>query len=1115
MKLTTIHNSILQITSVFSLSGALCLNAIAGSEVWTGAAGDNNWNTAGNWTGDNTPPAAGDIIAFGAQGAGSLMLNNNMTVDTSFAGLYFNATAPSFILTGNEITQTGATIDNSLNLETINLPITSTAAHSYGVAAGNTMLVGGVISGSGGGITKIMGGTLTLTNNNAYTGGTIINAGTLIVDYTGGAANNIVPSGSALTLGGGAIQIKGNSATSSSQTVNGATVNPGLNVISVSNNAATFNLGAFTQTLGSQTEFIGPAYDSNPTGGSATLVPATGTITTTTAGLQNNLLWPGSRVAVATVGLYEWASSVTTAGTRNVLAGSQQTGTFYAQVAAGTTTLAAADLNYDLLGNATANAGTALWYADTIRFNVPGAFTFTSNGGGTGHACLIGGILVTPNVGANNTTIASGGAWLCGPNASAGASAIDVYQNNTAGELLMNIPLYYYSSTARAASYVQAGAGTVVLSGSGTSSGNTGAPYLNGGSTVISANQQLGATATAATLNLNGGTLVAGANVSLDNGSGANKRPVALGSNGGGLAALGTGGPFTLTVSGVISGATGTGPLTIGIPASSANGNVVGQLPGTGAGTANTTATNATGTVILTANETYTGNTVISSGSLQLGAAATISNSASITVGSGATFDVSQVTGGFTLGPTVSQNLMGSGTVTGAVSVASGSGIYGGTDGTYGTNTFINNLTLSSGAAAYFDLGTSATGSNDEIVVQGTLTLNGNVIHVKAPGTSALLAPASYLLFSNASAIAGNTALSLVWDVAPVNSARYTLAVLGNNVVLQYASGAGPLITSTIASPNPAYPNETVLISATVVTNQNPTTSITADVSQTAGTGQPGSGATTVPLVLSATPNVYTNSVNVGASVPIGTVTNIVTAVDSAANTSYATNALSIISGAPTITPSVSPNPAGLGQTITISATVLGNSYPIGANGVSVDVSAIAGTSPGTTIVTLYPSATANVYTNSYTVLNTTAYGPQTLPVSAVNSGSGNRHGEPGADGQSAGCVDGTGRGQQLDDGEQLVERADAGGGGFCDLCGDAAGGDGHEQQLQSWGGDLRQDGGGVQPQRSDGELHADAEGGADEQLGECADGERAGGAGGDADVQRGVEQRRGQQRDQ
>ena len=223
------RNSIHQITSLLFLSGALCLNAVAGNETWTGAAGDNNWNTGGNWTGPDTPPIAGDIISFGVQGAGGLTLNNNMAVDTTFQGLYFNATAPSFILTGNEITQTGATIDNSLNLETINLPITSTAAHSYGVAAGNTMLVGGVISGSGGGITKIMGGTLTLTNNNAYTGGTTINAGTLILDYTGGAASNIVPSGSALTLGGGAIQIKGNSVTSISQTVNGATVNPGLN----------------------------------------------------------------------------------------------------------------------------------------------------------------------------------------------------------------------------------------------------------------------------------------------------------------------------------------------------------------------------------------------------------------------------------------------------------------------------------------------------------------------------------------------------------------------------------------------------------------------------------------------------------------------------------------------------------------------------------------------------------------------------------------------------------------------------------------------------------------------------------------------------------------------
>ena len=234
----------------------------------------------------------------------------------------------------------------------------------------------------------------------------------------------------------------------------------------------------------------------------------------------------------------------------------------------------------------------------------------------------------------------------------------------------------------------------------------------------------------------------------------------------------------------------------------------------------------------------------------------------------------------------------------------------------------------------------------------------------------------------------GNTVLTLAWDVPPANSGKYSIAVVGNNVMLQYATGVGPIIAATTDSPNPVYPNETVLVSATVLPDgSNAISSVTADVSQIAGTGQPGSGATTKTLYLSATPNVYTNSVNVGASVPIGSVTNIVIAVDTVADTSYATNTLSIISGAPAILVSASPNPVGPGQKITISATVLGDSYPIIAGGVKVDVSAIAGTSPGTTILTLYLSSSPNVYTNSYTVLNTTGYGAQPLTVSAVNSG--------------------------------------------------------------------------------------------------------------------------------
>src|SRR5208283_571240 len=226
-------NSILQITSVLLLSGALCLNAVAGNDTWTGGAGNNNWNTAGNWTGANTPPAAGDIIAFDAPSAGGLTLNNNIAVDTAFLGLNFNATAPAFVLTGNEITLTGAMIDNSLNVETINLPITTTVMNNIGAVSGGTMVIGGVISGAGGGINTTLGGTVKLNNNNTYTGGTSISAGTLTLDYTG-AATSIIPSTSSLTLGGGALNVIGNSSAASSQTFASLAVSSGDNVLSAS-----------------------------------------------------------------------------------------------------------------------------------------------------------------------------------------------------------------------------------------------------------------------------------------------------------------------------------------------------------------------------------------------------------------------------------------------------------------------------------------------------------------------------------------------------------------------------------------------------------------------------------------------------------------------------------------------------------------------------------------------------------------------------------------------------------------------------------------------------------------------------------------------------------------
>jgi autotransporter-associated beta strand protein len=625
-------------------------SALAASGSWTGAT-DANWADA-NWT-SSPVPGIGDTATF--NGPGGLYTTINLGAGVNVSSIAFSsANAAAYTIGSGAVgSQTlqfnagggvvmGSTVEsNQLFNAAITLGADATT-QSYsltnnsltnsltfagnitggtgGTAGTETLTVGGAgtIYFSGnlnkGGATninlvKIGTGTFDVnpaSNTGSVTGTIAVNSGTLAVDFTNAGANaNLLSGVSAVTLGGGTLQIIGNATNPSSQTFGGVTAGPGLNTISVgpgagniSNPLPTLNMGAFTQNLGSETVFNGPAYYSSATGATTVTVPSTGTITTTTLGNQNNLLWPTSRAGIATVGLYNWASVVTApAGTHSILSSDQVSG-FYVQVAAGGTA-AAADTNYDLLGSATAS-NTTTWYTDTLRFNVPGAFTFTTNSAGSGHIGLVSGILVTPNVGANNTTIANGGAYLASADSTAGNCPIDVYQNNTAGELLINVPFYYYSTTSRATCFVQGGAGTVNLTGQGTSDGNYGSSYLDGGTTIISDNSQLGRVATNAMLYLNGGTLLGSATT-----LGLGTRPVTMGGNGGGFAALaGT----TMTVGGQIGSATNAGTLVIGIPASSANGgNTAGLVPGTGTGTANA-ANYATGTVALTYANGANGN---------------------------------------------------------------------------------------------------------------------------------------------------------------------------------------------------------------------------------------------------------------------------------------------------------------------------------------------------------------------------------------------------------------------------------------------------------------------------------------------------------------------------
>jgi fibronectin-binding autotransporter adhesin len=219
--------------------------------------------------------------------------------------------------------------------------------------------------------------------------------------------------------------------------------------------------------------------------------------------------------------------------------------------------------------------------------------------------------------------------------------------------------------------------------------------------------------------------------------------------NGAGLTARSTGGDMTYTnvifpSTGTVvfnkddlatsaitisSGGALTGDLTVDTSQGGANAVADVTLSGIFSGTSGAlikAGSGASGRLILDGANTYGGNTTINTGTLALGAAGGIANSAAIVLATGSTtFDVSLVTGGFSLG--AAQALVGVGTVVGNVT-ALGTIAPGLSPGTL---TFANNLSLGSGSIVNYELsGTDTTvgsGINDLSSVSGNLTLAGTL----------------------------------------------------------------------------------------------------------------------------------------------------------------------------------------------------------------------------------------------------------------------------------------------------------------------------------------------------------------------------------------------------
>jgi len=170
-----------------------------------------------------------------------------------------------------------------------------------------------------------------------------------------------------------------------------------------------------------------------------------------------------------------------------------------------------------------------------------------------------------------------------------------------------------------------------------------------------------------------------------------------------------------------------------------------------------------------------------------------------IVLGPGSTYNVSQASA-YTLAS--NQALSGAGTVTGGVAVASGATLHPGGGHTL---TFKNNLTFNSGSTNIFDLGSSTSSGDDQIVLNGTggtLTCGGAQIIINSAGT---LAAANYTLFNVSGAsgsISGSFNATPLWmGTTPANAANYSIATSGTQVLLKYASASsGPAITNLVLS---------------------------------------------------------------------------------------------------------------------------------------------------------------------------------------------------------------------------------------------------------------------------------------------------------------------------
>ncbi|HTS17689.1 MAG TPA: autotransporter-associated beta strand repeat-containing protein [Verrucomicrobiae bacterium] len=175
-----------------------------------------------------------------------------------------------------------------------------------------------------------------------------------------------------------------------------------------------------------------------------------------------------------------------------------------------------------------------------------------------------------------------------------------------------------------------------------------------------------------------------------------------------------------------------------------------------------------TGALTLTGTNTYSSPTTISGGVLAIAGAGSITNTSTITINTGCMLDVSQASGGATIGGVVTQSFRGFGSVNGSLTLGSMAVLAPGTNAAPGTLTFSNNLVITSGAVLNFDAGAAT----DLAVVDGNLSLDGTL----NVGNGGGITNQTYTLFTYAGTLTTNGSPTIL-DIASVPNSNFTYSI--------------------------------------------------------------------------------------------------------------------------------------------------------------------------------------------------------------------------------------------------------------------------------------------------------------------------------------------------